>query len=53
MRHRESPIKRRNPSGEIVWVARFTGRDGKRKVAKPTGTAAKARLPKSRKPSRR
>lgn len=35
MRHRESPVKRRNPSGEIVWVARYTGRDGKRKVAKP------------------
>ena len=28
---RESPIKRRNPSGEIVWVARYTGRDGKRR----------------------
>lgn len=35
MRRRESPIKRRNPSGEIVWVARYTGRDGKRRVAKP------------------
>ncbi|MBK5219953.1 MAG: site-specific integrase [Thermoleophilia bacterium] len=33
---RESPIKRRNPSGEMVWVARYTGRDGKRRVAKPT-----------------
>jgi integrase len=32
---RESPVKRRNPSGEIVWVARYTGRDGKRRVAKP------------------
>jgi integrase len=32
---RESPIKRRNPSGEIVWVARYTGRDGRRRVAKP------------------
>jgi integrase len=31
----ESPIRRRNPSGEIVWVARYTGRDGKRRIAKP------------------
>lgn len=35
MRRRESPIKRRYPSGEIVWLARFTGRDGKRRMAKP------------------
>jgi hypothetical protein len=35
VRRRESPIKRRNPSGEIVWVARYTGRDGKRHIAKP------------------
>ena len=33
---REKPIKRRNPSGEIVWMARYTGRDGKRHIAKPT-----------------
>jgi hypothetical protein len=33
---RESPIKRRNPSGEIVWLARYTGRDGRRRVAKPS-----------------
>ncbi len=33
---RESPIKRRNPSGTIVWVARYTGRDGKHHIAKPT-----------------
>jgi integrase len=32
---REKPIKRRNPSGEIVWMARYTGRDGKRHIAKP------------------
>lgn len=32
---RESPTKRRNPSGEVVWLARYTGRDGKRRVAKP------------------
>jgi integrase len=41
MRRRESPIKRRNPSGEIVWVARYTGRDGKRRVAKPTWNGGK------------
>jgi hypothetical protein len=35
MRRREAPVKRRNPSGEIVWVARYTGRDGKRHIAKP------------------
>jgi hypothetical protein len=33
---REAPIKRRNPSGSIVWVARYTGRDGKYHIAKPT-----------------
>jgi integrase len=32
---RESPIKRRNPSGGIVWVARYTGSDGKYRIAKP------------------
>jgi integrase len=40
MRH-ESPIKRRNPSGEIVWLARYTGRDGKRRVAKPAWNRGK------------
>jgi integrase len=38
---RESPIKRRNPSGEIVWLARYTGRDGKRRVAKPSWNRGK------------
>ncbi|MBW8060318.1 MAG: site-specific integrase [Solirubrobacterales bacterium] len=38
---RESPIKRRNPSGEIVWVARYSGRDGKRRVAKPQWNGGK------------
>jgi hypothetical protein len=33
---RDSPVKRRNPSGQVVWVARYTGRDGKRHIAKPT-----------------
>lgn len=32
-RHRESPIKRRNPSGKEVWVARYTAMDGKRRSA--------------------
>jgi integrase len=40
MRH-ESPIKRRNPSGEVVWLARYTGRDGKRRVAKPAWNRGK------------
>jgi hypothetical protein len=38
---RERPIKRRNPSGEIVWMARYTGRDGKRHIAKPTWNRGK------------
>jgi integrase len=41
MRRRESPLKRRNPSGEIAWVARYTGRDGKRRVAKPLWNGGK------------
>jgi integrase len=36
VRRRESPIKRANPSGDVVWVARYTGRDGRRRIAKPT-----------------
>lgn len=32
-RRRERPIKRTNPSGKEVWVARYTGRDGKRRSA--------------------
>lgn len=38
---RESPIKRRNPSGKVVWVARYTGRDGKHHIAKPTWNRVK------------
>jgi integrase len=38
---REAPIKRRNPSGQIVWMARYTGRDGKRHIAKPTWNRGK------------
>ncbi len=41
MRRRESPLKRRNPSGEIVWVARYTRRDGKRRVATPAWNGGK------------
>jgi integrase len=41
MRRREAPIKRRNPSGELVWVARYTGRDGKRHIAKPAWNGGK------------
>ena len=32
-KHRESPIKRINPSGQERWVARYTGPDGKRRSA--------------------
>jgi integrase len=39
---RESPIKRRNPSGSVVWVARYTGRDGKHRYAKPRWNRGKA-----------
>ena len=38
---RESPLKRRNPSGKVVWVARYTGRDGKHRIAKPTWNRGK------------
>lgn len=38
---RESPIKRRYPSGEVVWVARYTGCDGKHHIAKPAWNRGK------------
>ena len=38
---RDSPVKRRNPSGEVVWVARYTGRDGRRHIARPTWNRGK------------
>jgi integrase len=38
---RETPVKRRNPSGEVVWLARYTGRDGKRHIAKPSWNRGK------------
>lgn len=34
-RHRETPVRRRYNSGEIVWVARYTAPDGRRRIAKP------------------
>lgn len=36
--HRETPLKRTNPSGKVRWVARYTGPDGRRRSA---GTFAK------------
>lgn len=38
---RESPVKRRNPSGKVVWVARYRGRDGRHHIAKPTWNKGK------------
>jgi site-specific recombinase XerC len=38
---RETPIKRRYPSGQVVWVARYTGRDGKHHIAKPAWNRGK------------
>ena len=35
MRRREAPIRRVYASGKVVWIARYTGRDGKRRIAKP------------------
>lgn len=32
-RRHEKPLRRRNPSGKIVWVARWTDRNGKRQSA--------------------
>jgi integrase len=42
VRRRESPIKRVNPSGEVVWVARYTDSTGKRRFAKPAWNNFKA-----------
>jgi hypothetical protein len=38
---RDSPVKRRNPSGQVVWVAWYTGRDGRRHIAKPSWNRGK------------
>ena len=35
-RHRESPVRRQYKSGEIVWVARYTAPDGRKRIAKPS-----------------
>lgn len=32
-RRHERPLKRTNPSGRTVWIARYTGQDGKRRSA--------------------
>lgn len=32
---RQTPYKRRYPSGRVVWVARFLDGDGKARYAKP------------------
>lgn len=32
VRRNEKPLRRKNPSGEIVWIARATGEDGKRRA---------------------
>ena len=40
MRH-ETPVRRRNTSGKVVWVARYTGRDGKHHIAKPAWNRGK------------
>jgi hypothetical protein len=39
---RESPIRRRYKSGEVVWIVRYTGRDGKHNYAKPRWNRGKA-----------
>lgn len=33
--HREAPKRRVNPSGKIVWIARYTDSRGRRQIAKP------------------
>lgn len=35
MSHREKPKRRVNPSGKVVWIARFTDSRGRRRIAKP------------------
>jgi integrase len=52
MRRRESPIKRVNPSGELVWVARYTGRDGRRRIAKPAWNDGKGTFDRKREAQR-
>jgi integrase len=40
MSRRESPKRRVNPSGRVVWIARYTARDGRR-IAKPAWNGGK------------
>lgn len=35
MSHREAPKRRVNPSGKVVWIARYTDSRGRRRIAKP------------------
>ena len=41
MSHRESPYKRVNPSGKVVWVARYTDSRGRRQIARPSWNRGK------------
>lgn len=41
MSHRESPTRRVNPSGKVVWVARYTDSRGRRRVARPAWNRGK------------
>lgn len=43
-RRRETPLKRKNPSGEIAWVARWTDQTGKRRYGFPPDIAGTYRL---------
>lgn len=36
MSPREAPKKRTNPSGKVVWIARYTDSRGRRRIAKPS-----------------
>lgn len=42
MSHREQPYKRTNPSGKVVWVARYTDSRGDRRYAKPAWNRGKS-----------
>lgn len=34
-RRRDNPVKRINPSGKVVWIARYADQRGRRRIAKP------------------
>lgn len=40
-RRHETPRKRRYTNGQVRWLARYTGPDGKRRIAKPDWNAGK------------